>query len=345
MKKIILTIMLIFGLVITTLLPQTNALAASNQPGFSVNIVKNPFQSQDIGYFDLTGLKAGDKTTLQLDVSNLSAEAVTFDVITSNALTNQNLIIDYSGQVSEGQKVDGLHFSDLAKPRQAVIHLAAHSKTLVTIHLTMPNVTFDGQIMGGIYLKKHDTTSKTAGIHNTFSYANTVIIRQGNQDIKAQPKVSDASYKAKNNVSTVTAKVTNSEQAYLSNAKVTQFVTDESGKTIKSESSDYRAFAPRTTTPINVQMDILLVPGTYYLHLKVEDGARVIESKTPFTINATAAVVTGIATINNTLWLFLGMIMFFLLIILFLLWFFLWKRRKKDEDEEDNNENKSEKNE
>lgn len=88
MKKIILTIMLIFGIVITTLLQQTNVFAASNQPGFSVNIVKNPFQSQDIGYFDLTGLKAGDKTTLQLDVSNLSAEAVTFDVITSNALTN-----------------------------------------------------------------------------------------------------------------------------------------------------------------------------------------------------------------------------------------------------------------
>ncbi len=331
---------LIMMLILTSLIPVASVMAdtaSDNQPNFSVSIVKNPHQIGKLGYFDLSGLAPGQSTTLELIVGNLGSDSITFDVSANNAATNSNLIIDYSGTLVAEQKLTGVHFADLAKVVHPTITLAAHSQTTVQVVVTMPHVKFDGQIVGGIYLKKHETAAQqnSSGIKNTFSYVNSVILRQGNQKLVAAPKLSSASYAVKDTLPYVIGHVKNEIQAYANEAKVTHQILDSQGKVIKSMTETLRAFAPKSETDTSLTLDHLLAPGKYYYVMKVVAHGTTTESKQPFMVNATDAAVAGVSMINSMLWLMISLILLFLLIILFLLWFLLWKRRKKEDEDED----------
>lgn len=304
-------------------------LASDTSPNFSVSTIRNKYQKKDPGYFDLDLLKVGQKTTLKIKIVNSSNTISIFDVDITDAMTNSNLILDYSGENTSNQSLSGLKLTDYVFARTPIITVKPQSSVEASFDVVMPKEKFEGQIIGGIYLKKHMTKNQK-GTRNAFGYVNTVILRSGKQSLQAEPKIIKAGYLARNKVPTVQGTIKNNIQAYANGVEVKETITDDRGKVIESKDYEARAIAPKSQTDTYFQLEKPLNPGKYHFNVEFKRrDKKIIKSSAPFTVGDIDAAAMNANKITLTMLLFIIL----LLIIVFLLIFVLFDRRRRKKEE------------
>lgn len=323
--KMITTVSFIFVFVNVT---ASAVIATDTSPEFSVTSVPSKYQTKDRGYFDLDLLKPGQKATLKLKIFNSSNKMSVFDVHISNGLSNSNLIMDYTDENNSNQSLFGLKLSDYVTVDKPTIILQPQSRATVTLNVKMPSKKFDGQILGGVYFKKHVTPNQKGTI-NSFGYVNSIILRDGDQSLQAEPKIIKARYILKSKVPTVEGTIKNDIQAYDSIMYLKQYITDSKGNVIDTNSVGGRSIAPKSQTDVYFKLEEPLKEGKYYYNFEFTTKKdRIIKSSAPFTVGNGDNMMVTANKITFTMLLF----MVLMLIILFLLIFILFNRRRRKEE-------------
>lgn len=330
MKKLLFRVLVLFTCVVLAGSVYADVVLASDtSPNFSVSTIPNKYQKKDPGYFDLDLLKVGQKTTLKMKIVNNSNEITIFDVDIMDAMTNSNLILDYSGQNLSNQTLSGLKLSDYVFARTPIITVKPQSSVEASFDVVMPKEKFEGQIIGGIYLKKHMTKNQK-GTRNAFGYVNTVILRSGKQSLQAEPKIIKARYLSRNKVPTVEGTIKNTIQAYANMMDVKESITDNRGKIVESKNYEARAVAPKSQSDIYFQLENPLEPGKYHFNIEFKtQDKKIIKSSAPFTVGSVDAAAMNANKITLTMLLFIIL----LLIIVFLLIFVLFDRRRRKKEQ------------
>lgn len=330
--KIILRFIIPILSCLTLMTTPLSANTSRTEPAFSVKTLPNPYQNAGSGYSDLT-LEPGAETTIALMISNDADQIATFKYQATNAFTNENIIIDYAGHPTSQQRVEGPHFTDLVSEKTGSIELAAKSNQTIYFKVKMPDVPFEGQIMGGIHINKvSDKKAPVSGaIKNEFSFSSAVILRQGDQ-MATTPKLklTKAKYQVTKSGSQVQGTLVNSTQAYRSGLKIkTEILRRADQKVLFTEENVHRAIAPRTTTNTLVNLKDALPAGKYYLKYTTTTDQHETSTQAPFTVSKTDTVRSGLQIKHPLMFCLIVLGVLILGLVLLIIWLIYRQRKAK----------------
>ncbi|GAB6516634.1 DUF916 and DUF3324 domain-containing protein [Bacillus thuringiensis] len=292
-------------------------------------------------YFDLK-MQPGQKQTIQVQMKNDTNKEVVVESFANTAITNSNGITDYSTVEPKTDSTLKYPFSKIAKmPKETKV--PANSIVTVDINLEMPNESFDGVILGGLYFKeKEDENAKKKDegvqIENKYAYAIGVVLKETDAEVKPDMKLNEVKPTQINGRNVVTTNLQNVKPAMLKNLSVDAKVYKEKGTDILFEAKkENLRMAPNSNFDYAISWENKAFdPGTYRVEVKATDGDQkwewtkkfTIEGKTADKLNDTAVE----AKKDYTLYYIIGGVL--LLIILLVLVFFLGRRSKKEDDNE-----------
>lgn len=294
MKKITIT----FILLLTTLLGVLpNAVHADEgNVGFSVRAVLPDNQvNSDVTYFDLR-MTPSQKQTIQVEVINDSSEETTFDVNVNQAYTNKNGFIDY--EKSDGIFDESLKYSiDNVVNYEKEVTVPAESSKLVDIEITMPEESFDGQILSGIQVVKDPNRGQdtTGQITNLFAYVIGLRLTETDVAVERELKVTGVSGDVAFGKSAVVATVVNPTMDAIGKLNYEGVVYQKGEKESTTQEFSYvgkeMSMAPNSVYDFAIDLGKnKMTSGDYVLELKVSDAKDNIWNFTEeFTITAEEA--------------------------------------------------------
>lgn len=255
---------------------------------FTMGIVPASNQiNKDATYFDLK-VKPNQEQDLKVVVSNTGKKDKKIRVTPTNAITNQNGVIDYSPQAKDFKTDDTLKhpFSTLVGEGQTVDVQAGKNKE-VTFKLKAPSETFKGLILGGFVAdlpddeKKDEKGGGGVKIVNKFQVVKAVMLRSNEDKISPDLKLNAVKPALVGSRTAVTANLQNIEPVMFGKMKVEAEVTKKgSDETIKKEVKEGLEMAPNSNFDFPIMWNNQrLEPGKYTLKLVASSG----DKKWPFT--------------------------------------------------------------
>lgn len=312
----------------------------------SVKPVENQID-KSATYYDLL-VKPGQKQTLTVVVSNTGKEAKKLRVTPTNAITNQNGVVDYSRQVKDYQYDSNLKhpFTSLVGPEQTVEVAAGETKE-VTFELTVPEDPFKGEILGGFLVDvaegaddNKDTSSGGVKIVNKFQLVKAVMLRESEETVSPELVLNDVKPALVSYRTAVTANLQNTEPTMFGNMKVVAEVT-EKGKTevLKTTTREGLEMAPNSNFDFPIMWgNERLKAGDYTLSLVATSGDKTWKFAKNFTITAEESDKINKEAVDleeqqKPYWLYI-LIIVLTLIALLLILFFVLRHKKKQKEEE-----------
>lgn len=229
----------------------------SNNDGISYEVkplLESDQKDQSIDYFYYQ-VKPNEQKKIAIEIKNHADKPQTFAVEFNRAKTNGNGMIDYSLK----QKLKDRHekkYIDIHQlvdnPNQKIVVEANKSK-IVNFNLRLPNINYEGILLGGIYVVKinennYKTEKKSEGIElqQTLAYAIAVMLQEkvpyqgGNQLI-----VDSISADVKDNQSILKIKMENPKPNILNKVKIKMEIYKAGEDKIYSEiEKENMSFAP-----------------------------------------------------------------------------------------------------
>lgn len=180
-KKFIISLLflLTLSLINTTSFVYADKIDSNKQSGgYTVEGVPNDHQiDPSLGYFYLEE-SPGEKDSLKIRLINSSNQDKVLEVKVTDANTNINGDIDYTGQLKND--------SSLKVPLTSIIHdykkevvVSKHSSKEVTLNLQMPQYKLEGIVLGGVVVsEKEEKQEKHTGLSlgNTYSYTIGIVL-------------------------------------------------------------------------------------------------------------------------------------------------------------------------
>ncbi|EMF0052909.1 MULTISPECIES: DUF916 and DUF3324 domain-containing protein [Enterococcus] len=146
--------------------------------GFTIEGVPNAHQlDSSVGYFYLKE-NPEEKDEIKVKLINESSKEKTLEIKVTDANTNPNGIIDYTGMI-KNHKLLKTPLTQIVKANQSEVKVPANSTKETTLTVTMPKDRFEGIVLGGIVVseKKDEEKSKqTVSVENTYSYTLGVVL-------------------------------------------------------------------------------------------------------------------------------------------------------------------------
>lgn len=332
MKRIIITCLLSIGLF--GIFDQTYA-SESDFSTFSVEGIPNEHQlDPNAGYFYLRE-DPGSQDKIKLEVKNTSSEQKTFEVKVTDANTNSNGLIDYTGQLPNAIELS-TPLTSVVDPTQQEVTVPGNSSTEVSINVHMPEKPQPGVLMGGIVVsekKESENKSKTLSISNTYSYTIGVLLTNENSKTfnknisvqlkNVQPKLSDGR-------KIIEGTVLNNNPYVFGKATMTgEIVKEKNKKVVKEKKQQDINIAPYSIFPfqIDYQKDEL-TSGNYIFKgsLKTKEKTWnfskkfVITEKEAKTINEKSVFQVQIPSWLTYSFYIFAVLNVLLLILIFLMW-------------------------
>ncbi|HDR8260646.1 TPA: DUF916 and DUF3324 domain-containing protein [Bacillus cereus] len=310
---------------------------------FAVNAVIPENQvDKNQTYFDLK-MEPGQKQTLQVQMKNDTDKEVVVETHANTAITNSNGITDYSVIDPQLDSTLKIPFSKIAKVQKET-KIPAKSTITLDVIVEMPNESFDGVILGGLYFKekendKEKKSAKEVQIENKYAYAIGVVLRETDAQVKPDMKLNEVKPDQVNARNVVTANLQNVKPAMLKNLSVDAKVYTETGKDVLHETKkENLRMAPNSNFDYAISWDNkALEAGTYRLEMKTTDGDQKWEWTKKFTIEGKEAQKLNDTAVeakkDYTLYYIIGGAL--LLIALLVLVFLLGRRSKKKENEDE----------
>ncbi|HEK9101700.1 DUF916 and DUF3324 domain-containing protein [Bacillus pfraonensis] len=293
-------------------------------------------------YFDLR-VEPGQKQTLQVQMKNDTDKEVVVETHANTAITNSNGITDYSMIDPQLDSTLKIPFSKIAKVQKET-KIPAKSTITLNVNIEIPNESFDGVILGGLYFKekedeKEKKKSKEVQIENKYAYAIGVVLRETDTVVKPDMKLNDVKPGQVNARNVVTANLQNIKPAMLKNLSVDAKVYTEKGKDVLHETKkENLRMAPNSNFDYAISWDNkALEPGTYRLEMKATDGDQKWEWTKKFTIEGKEAKKLNDRAVeakkDYTLYYIIGGVLLLILLLAFVFW--LGKRSKKKEEQKE----------
>ncbi|MBC9722302.1 MAG: DUF916 and DUF3324 domain-containing protein [Lactobacillus sp.] len=314
--------------------------ADSDFSSFSVEGIPNENQlDADAGYFYLRE-DPGSQDKVKIDVKNTSSEEKTFIVKVTDANTNSNGLIDYTGHISNAKELKN-PLTKVAYPNQQEVKIPKNSNKEVTININMPKESNPGILMGGIVVsekKEDDTKKKKMSIGNTYSYTLGILLTnenniEFNKNISVQ--LTNVQAKLSDGRKIIEANILNNNPYVFGKATVTGKVLKEKNlEVVKEKTQNDVNIAPYSVFPFQIDYQKSdLSSGSYIFEGEVKTKEKtwkfskkfVITKDEALKINTESVFKVRISSWINSSIHFLSIANVLLLILIFLLW------RKKHE--------------
>ena len=175
MKKFL----VMFGLFITIFFGMNTSLvfaenvSSNEQPGgYTIEGIPNEHQIDPTsGYFYLDE-DPGSKDEIKVKLTNSSGQDKTLLVKITDANTNINGIVDYTGQLKNHSLLK-VPLTSIVHATQKEVVVPKNSSVETTLNVTMPKEPVEGIILGGVVVsEKQEDHEKNKGLSvgNTYSY-------------------------------------------------------------------------------------------------------------------------------------------------------------------------------
>lgn len=330
---------LILGFITLLIANPVNA-AESGEVGFNIQMI--PVENQattDRSYFDLRMLP-GQEQTINVRINNTSNEKSTFDIQVNQAYTNEQGFIDYQDAKEVEKNTYPVAISDLLTYEKSV-SVNAHASVDVPIMIHMPEKKFDGQMLAGIQVNKHQESDKTTQqIINSYGYILGLKLTETDVSVSRKVELIDVQPEAKFGQPSIVATVKNPTMDAIGHlvyeAKIVEKETTK--EVFKKKYDAGMELAPNSIYPFAIEYGKQrLEAGNYTLHLTVSDAKenRWIFDK-DFEITIKEANAINQVTIDQGKeapfpWIFIvgGIIVIFVL-----LRFYYWKKKKNSTEEQ-----------
>lgn len=310
--------------------------------GYTIEGVPHSKQlDKNVGYFYLRE-NPGEKDSLKLKLINNSSEDKTLQVKVTDANTNSNGIVDYSGNLKNHDVLKTPLTSILTVPQKEVI-VPKESTVETTLTLEMPRDKQDGVIIGGILVTdetdKKETSKEELSVKNEYSYTMGVVLTNEdevkmNENISVElEKVGPLLYDGRK---IVQADILNPNPYLFGKATVSGKVLEKnSKKVVKEESKDEVSIAPYSVFPFQLDWEKdELKSGNYIFKGVVKTKDNKWEFEKEFEITAEKAKVINkesVFKIQIPNWLTYSAIIISIVTIAGTVWLMIRRRRKEDE--------------
>ncbi|OJG98588.1 cell surface protein [Enterococcus termitis] len=273
-----------------------NIEAAAEEMSFSVEAQLPDNQlDKNKTYFDLR-VTPGEKEELKVALQNNKDEEVTVQIQANTATTNDNGVIDYGEVKPELDKSLKTPFARIAKVDPEVV-LAPKEKKVVTVLVNVPNSSFEGIILGGLYFTQKETDGETkadAGmqIENKFAYVVGVRLSEKDDAIESDLNLLDVAAGQRNYRNVVVATLQNPMARILGQMTVNAQVYAENDlKTaIYTTKQENLNMAPNSNFGFGIKMaNKAFKPGKYVMKMTVEADGKTWPFEKAFEITADEA--------------------------------------------------------
>lgn len=224
-------------------------------------------QLKEGNFFDLM-MEKGQEQVLETELTNLTDQDLTINVIVSNATTTEAGVIDYGP--SQHKTTWGLR--DLIEAPTSV-KLPKNGKTTLKLALKMPAESIPGVVLGGIQLQQvmagSETTKDAVSINNQYAYVYSVSLRETEEVPDFAFESAATSVDSKNQLS---LNFSNQAARIIKGMTVETVVTAKDSEEVLGEQRlEELKMAPNST--IKIPLAIELGSGDYQTKttVKVED--------------------------------------------------------------------------
>lgn len=293
---------LIFKVIILSLIlvnaPTINAKEHSDQllSGYTIEGVPNKHQiDKNVSYFYLEE-QPGTKDEVKVKIINHSNTGKTFQLEITNANTNLNGLVDYTGTLKEHESLK-TPLTSIAKPKEKEITVAPNSERETTIDIQMPSEKQTGIILGGIVVSEKQVEAKKeqgVAIGNTYSYTLGMLLTNDatteiNQNVDI--KLENVGAILSNGKKVVQATIVNPAPYIFGEATVSgKIMNEQETKTFQETKKVQVKLAPQSVYPFQFNWEKAeLKPGNYIFEGIVQTSDNQWHLKKRFTITATEA--------------------------------------------------------
>ncbi|WP_375269745.1 DUF916 and DUF3324 domain-containing protein [Enterococcus sp. DIV0212c] len=235
-------------------------------------------QQGEFEYFNLK-MTPGQKQTVEVKLTNRADQEQTIEVMLNGAKTNSNGVLEYGPSTLKDDPSLKHRFKDIVKGPSEVT-LAPNESAPLKLDITMPEVSYDGQIVGGIYLKskitkeEEEAKKKTPGVVNEYAFVVGMVLQE--TDVEIMPKLSlNKVYAGLSNYrNSIFANFSNTQAVFLNGMTVEMEVMNKGSKTVlyDTKRADMR-MAPNSMIdfPLELNGDEM-ESGEYSAHILVTSG-------------------------------------------------------------------------
>lgn len=181
MKKWVLCGMCLISLFVgnkNALAEETSSSSSQLAGGYTIEGVPNEHQlDKNVSYFYLKE-NPGDKDQVKVKLTNDSSEEKTLEVKVTNANTNANGLIDYTGQLKDHRSLK-YPLTSMAKATQKEVKVPAKSSVETAVDIQMPKQTLPGVTIGGITVSEKQSEKKKQNelsIGNVYTYTIGLVV-------------------------------------------------------------------------------------------------------------------------------------------------------------------------
>ena len=278
---------------------------ADDSVGFSVSPVFSENQIHpDLGYFFL---KTEPDTTqeLKVTVKSLREDPTTISIHVNDAVTNDNVSVEYSNDKPELDDSLNDPLSELLKVKETEqeITVSNFEEKTVTLTLSLPKDPFSGIKLGGIRFIEQNSKSESEGLSNRYGYTVGVMITQDNEPYNegAALQLNDVGAMLNRGMKVVYATLRNPEPKLLGGLTIDATVFKEGeNEPLLSESRQQLSVAPNSSFSYFIPWGVEdLKAGTYELRLIATAGENSWEWTEKFKVGAQKAAEINAQALNR----------------------------------------------
>ncbi|MDV2932578.1 DUF916 and DUF3324 domain-containing protein [Enterococcus faecalis] len=278
---------------------------AEETVGFSVTPVFSESQiDPNLGYFYL---RTAPNTTQEVKVTikSLRKEPTTISVHVNDAVTNDNVSVEYSNDTPKLDASLKYPLSELlqVKENEQEITVSNFEEKTVTLTLTLPKEPFSGIKLGGIRFIEQSQKSESKGLSNRYGYTVGVMISQDSAPYNegANLLLHDVGAKLNRGLKVVYAQLQNPEPKLMGGLTINADVYKKGEKDpILTESRSQLSVAPNSTFYYFIPWGIEdLRAGTYELHMVATAGENSWEWTEKFEVGVQEAADINAKALNR----------------------------------------------
>ena len=300
------------------------------------------------GLFNLL-VKPGEKEELAIKVKNYTDKELKVKISLNHATTSDSGALDYSKNNNKLNKSLPFNITEIGKVEKEELIIQPLKEEIVKVNLTIPDKSFEGQVLGGIFVAEDTPLSKEEKektVVNRFSYSVPINLYEEKKSI--DPKMSLKSVGAVSNNSRpyITAKFSNDTPTIIDNLIVKGEIVDKkSNEKVYTKNEQDLQMAPNSLFNFNFDLqNSEVVAGTYIAKFNVTANGKSFDFEQEFkienseanSINEQNAFLEPSKKIN--LWQ-IFIIIVLLILIVFLIYKYIKVNKKKNSNR--NKKNKS----
>jgi hypothetical protein len=270
--------------------------ADSSESAYSVSAnIPESQVNKNLSYFDLL-LSPKQQEDISIHLSNNSKEEAVYLIDVNNAATNSNGVIDYGQTDLKKDSSAKYVLNQLVTPKNQEVTLKAGEEKDIPFHVTMPDKSFSGMVLGGIHISKKDSESKKldgTAIRNKYAYVIGVKLQNDTKAVAPDLKLRSAKPGLQNSYTTIFANIQNPEPTIISKTAIDAKITKKgSDKVLYETKKDNLSIAPNTNFDFPISLDKKeIAAGDYTVTIDAKEGNtnKTWHLTTDFTIKADKA--------------------------------------------------------